>query len=164
MCIHTTSISLTWSTLTFSRLFGNSISAFELNDEERKSSFIGTIISCQLLIFYINYCFHSSSSFLFLEGGEGSRERTSFSGMLNRSFRISDLLDRTYFWDDAPFRVVSKWSWVSLLFGFNGCWGCFSDVRGPKIPPKSPQMFRTKIVHTSGTVFEVSRTNVETYF
>ena len=27
-------------------------------------------------------------------------------------------------------------------------------IRGPKIPKISPQMFRTKIVHTSGTFFE----------
>ena len=30
-----------------------------------------------------------------------------------------------------------------------------SDVRGPKIPKISPQMFRTKIVHTSGIFFDL---------
>ena len=39
-----------------------------------------------------------------------------------------------------------------------------SDVRGPKIPKLSTQMFRTKIVHTSGTLFEIVRKKVENYF
>ena len=47
------------------------------------------------------------------------------------------------------------------------CWspseGCFSDVRGPKIQKISPQMFRTKIVHTSGTFFEFFLKNIEKY-
>ena len=40
----------------------------------------------------------------------------------------------------------------------------FSDVRGPTIPKLSPQMFRTKIVYTSGTFFETIWKNVETFF
>ena len=35
---------------------------------------------------------------------------------------------------------------------------------GPKISKISPQMFRMKIVHTSGTFFENVRKQVETYF
>ena len=38
------------------------------------------------------------------------------------------------------------------------------DVRGPKIPKISHPMFRTKISHTSGTIFENVRKNVEKCF
>ena len=36
--------------------------------------------------------------------------------------------------------------------------------RDPEIPKISPQMFRTKIVHTSGSFFEIFRKNIEKKF
>ena len=39
-----------------------------------------------------------------------------------------------------------------------------AHVSGPKIPQISPQMFRTKIVHTSESFFETFRKIVETNF
>ena len=50
---------------------------------------------------------------------------------------------------------------ANLLIGgpLNPSEGCFSDVRGPKIPNNLKQMVRTKIVHTSGTFLEHFRKN-----
>ena len=44
--------------------------------------------------------------------------------------------------------------WIHRHILDNPSEGCFSDVRRPKIPKMSPQMFSAKIVHTSGTFFE----------
>ena len=48
-------------------------------------------------------------------------------------------------------KMICKDPWGQLVRSI------LNDVRGPKIPKIFPQMFRTRIVHTSGKMFDLLR-------